>query len=120
MLLLCYFLAGCNNKTLVINSQAINGTYRAGKLTPADTVIKHTFLIKSTGTGELKIDTAIASCDCVTLNWEKQPIKPGNTGFINVVVKPNQASKGNKIVKYVMVKTNATNPLTSFNVLYSM
>lgn len=118
---MCFALASCsNNKVKVITSQAIGATYNAGKLTPMDTLIKHTFLIKSTGSGDLKIDTVIASCDCVTINWEKQPIKPGNTGFINVAVKPNPASKGNKIVKYVMVRTNATNPLTPFNVLFSM
>jgi len=119
--IVCLFLTSCsNNKPAVVNSQAINAIYNAGKLTAIDTVIKHTFWIKSTGSADLKIDTVVANCDCVNINWQKGPIKPGNTGFVSVVVKPNPASKGNKIAKYIMVKTNAIKPLTAFSVLFTM
>jgi len=119
--LICLFLTSCSkNKPLVANSLALNATYNAGKIASADMLIKHTFLLKSTGDADLKIDTVVASCDCVTINWQKGPIKPGNTGYISVVVKPNPASKGNKVAKYVMVKTNAIKPLTAFSVFFTM
>jgi hypothetical protein len=102
-----------------VESKAIDSLYNAGQLKPTDTLLKHTFFIKSTGDGDLKIDSVVTSCDCVTINWQKTTIAPGKSGFINVAVKPNFDAKG-EMVKYVMVRTNATTPLTVFKIFFKL
>jgi hypothetical protein len=120
VLLTCFFLTSCSNShQKTVKSQAVKPIYNAGQLSPGDTLLKHTFFIKSTGDGDLKIDSVVTSCDCVTINWQKKPIPPGKTGFINVAVKPNFDSKG-KTLKYVMVRTNAETPLTIFQIFFSL
>lgn len=111
-------LAACGSsaKKLAI-SQPVDSVYYAGKV-KADS-FKHTFYIKSIGTSDLMIDTVVSSCDCMTVDWEKKPIKPGSTGFINVIVKPNYEGSG-KVRKTFMVRTNADKKFSIFNIFYSI
>jgi hypothetical protein len=117
LFILIGILAACGNvekKTAV--SQPVDSFYYAGTV-KADS-FKHTFYIKSVGTADLKIDTVVASCDCMTMDWEKKPIKPGAAGFINVMVKPNYEGSHGKVQKTFMVRTNATKKFSIFNIFY--
>ena len=42
------------------------------------------YTFKNTGTETLKI-SIVSGCDCTTLDWTRRPIKPGETGTINVI-----------------------------------
>jgi hypothetical protein len=47
--------------------------------------VKYTFEFTNTGESDLVISSATASCGCtVPKNWPKHPVKPGETGKIDV------------------------------------
>lgn len=112
-------LASCSNGKKQAQSQAIDSVYQAGKLKPTDTLIKHTFYIKNTGNADLLIDSVGGSCNCINLNWQKTPVKPGDNGFINVTVASDTSEvKGNKS-KQIIVKTNAARPFSVYQVNFT-
>ncbi|MDX1909246.1 MAG: DUF1573 domain-containing protein [Bacteroidia bacterium] len=51
---------------------------------PAGTTVTHKFKFKNTGTEPLVITRVKASCGCTTPNYSKDPIAPGEDGFIDV------------------------------------
>ncbi len=80
--------------------------YDAGTVSMADGLVKHTYEIKNTGEGDLKIDNIWTSCDCTTAKltvgdkespefgmhtgpafWS-QKIAPGQTGQLEVIFDP--------------------------------
>jgi len=117
-MLLIILLAACGKtQKKQALSQSIDSVYLAGKISTDS--FKHTFYIKSTGTADLTLDTVVSSCDCMTVDWTKKPVKPGDTAFINVVVKPNRASTG-EASKTFMVRTNTQKKFSIFNILYTL
>lgn len=67
-------------------------------------VVKTTFVVTNTGTTDLIITNAQASCGCTVPTWPKNPIKPGNTGNIEVAFNTN--GKPNKQSKTITLTTN--------------
>jgi hypothetical protein len=65
---------------------------------------KAVFKFKNTGNNPLIISSARGSCGCTNVNWTKEPIKPGEEGFVEATY--NAASLGN-FFKTVTVKWNA-------------
>ncbi|MDB4297625.1 DUF1573 domain-containing protein [Flavobacteriaceae bacterium] len=49
-----------------------------------------TFEISNTGTEDLQIEKALATCGCTVPNWPKQAIKPGEKGTMYVVFDSNK------------------------------
>lgn len=47
--------------------------------------VEHVYKVTNAGTADLVISDAKASCGCTVPNYTKTPIKPGQTGDINVV-----------------------------------
>ena len=47
------------------------------------------FRFTKTGSVPLLINNVRSSCDCTSVKWDKHPIKPGETGEIQIVFKPN-------------------------------
>lgn len=47
--------------------------------------VAHSFVFENTGTGNLIISNVKASCGCTVPKWTKEPIKPGQTGNIELV-----------------------------------
>ena len=47
------------------------------------------FIFTNTGSVPLLINNVRSSCDCTSVKWDKHPIKPGETGEIQIVFKPN-------------------------------
>ncbi|TAH01612.1 MAG: DUF1573 domain-containing protein [Sphingobacteriales bacterium] len=77
-----------------------------GKITQGDTVV-NAFEFTNTGKIPLIITNAVASCGCTLPNWPKEPIKPGDTGKINVVF--NSTGKKGLQDKVITITAN-TNP----------
>lgn len=100
----------------VAMAKSIDSVYDAG-LVKADS-FKHTFYIKSTGTADLVVDTIVSSCECTVANWQRGPVKPGDSAYVNVTIKPNKDELGKAVVKNVMARTNAVAPLSSFTIVY--
>jgi len=47
-------------------------------------IVLHTFQFENTGKSPLIISDAVGSCGCTTPTWSNTPIKPGESGYIEV------------------------------------
>ena len=63
------------------------------------------FIIQNTGTGDLIITNAKASCGCTQLEYPKEIIKPGNKERIKVTFNSNKIGEQKK---NITLTTNAT------------
>lgn len=71
-------------------------------------VVEHTFRFTNTGTSDLVISSASASCGCTIPNWPKEPIAPGEKGEIKVEFNSN--GKKDMVTKDINILAN-TNPV---------
>lgn len=74
-----------------------------GKITEGEKVA-HSFKFTNKGDGQLVISNANPSCGCTVPNYPKKPIKPGESGFIDVVF-DSEGRKG-KFTKSVTIMAN--------------
>jgi hypothetical protein len=86
-----------------------------GKVKQGD-LVKHSFRFTNNGSVDLKISEVKASCGCTVPSWPKNPLKPGESGIIDV--KFNTAGKMGKQKKSVTVYSNVGEPPNNFTVLY--
>jgi len=70
-------------------------------------IAKYRFKFTNTGTADLVINNVHASCGCTTPSWSKDPVKPGESGFIEAAYNSN-AGHG-PFAKTVTVSTNIPN-----------
>ncbi|SDS74030.1 Protein of unknown function [Mucilaginibacter mallensis] len=77
-----------------------------GKITQGDKV-NYKFNFTNTGKSPLIISNAVASCGCTKPEWPSGPIKPGDSGQINVTF--NSAGKSGLQDKMITITAN-TNP----------
>ncbi len=86
-----------------------------GKVKQGD-MVKYSFKFTNNGTTDLKIFDVKASCGCTVPSWPKNPLKPGESGTIDV--KFNTAGKMGKQKKSVTVYSNIGEAPNNFKVLY--
>jgi hypothetical protein len=67
-------------------------------------VVEYSFKFKNTGTGDLLIANASASCGCTVPDYPKQLIKPGEDNFIKV--RFDSKGKIGTFEKSVMITAN--------------
>jgi tetratricopeptide (TPR) repeat protein len=60
-----------------------DGTFDFGKIKQGEKV-KHTFVIENTGNIPLEIVDVDRGCECNQVNFSKEPIPPGEKGFVEV------------------------------------
>jgi archaellum component FlaG (FlaF/FlaG flagellin family) len=65
---------------------------------PQNIPATYTFYFKNTGKEPLIITQAAASCGCTTPEWTKDPIKPGQKGFIKATYNATNVGAFNKSV----------------------
>jgi len=70
-----------------------------------DSVVRTTFFFENQGSASLIIHKVTTSCGCTVPEWTKQPVEPGNKGFIKVTFNPEGFS--GKFSKSIYVKSNA-------------
>ena len=75
-----------------------------------DTKNPKTFKFTNTGTEPLIIESAVGSCGCTVPTYPKEPIKPGESGEIEVVYSPGKQQGAQ--TKTVTITAN-TNPITT-------
>ncbi|CAG0968466.1 MAG: DUF1573 domain-containing protein [Bacteroidetes bacterium] len=115
------FFASCENKESEISSDLINNPNTASEVDPEHMPVitfdnevydfgeivqgekvNHSFTFKNTGNADLLISSAQGSCGCTVPTWPKEPIKPGETGKIDVEFDSNgKQGKQNKTVTLV-------------------
>ena len=59
-----------------------------GKINEEDGEVSFTFKLINEGTSPLVIQDVRPSCGCTTPDWSKEPVLPGQTGFIKAVFNP--------------------------------
>lgn len=67
--------------------------------------VSHTFKFTNEGGTDLLISDASSTCGCTVSTFSREPIKPGETGIIEVVF--NSASRSGANYKKVKILTNA-------------
>jgi len=97
------------------NAQAVNGA--AFKFDGGDTydfgVIKrgpgaeHTFQFTNIGNQPIIVQDVTPSCGCTNVDWSKNPVLPGQKGFIKLTLKTEE--QHGIFNKEVYIKSNATN-----------
>lgn len=65
----------------------------------------HRFEFTNTGGEPLIIQNVTASCGCTTPEWTKQPVMPGQKGYISAAYNP--AGRPGSFEKYLTVQSNA-------------
>lgn len=80
-----------------------NATHDFGTIA-AGVKAEHTYKFTNTGTADLIISDAKASCGCTVPNYTKEPVKPGGTGEVSVVF--DSAGKSGNVEKTVTLTLN--------------
>ncbi|MBN2520649.1 MAG: DUF1573 domain-containing protein [Bacteroidales bacterium] len=78
--------------------------YNYGNIKEEDGPIAHSFEFTNTGSLPLVIYEVKPSCGCTTPNWSKEPIKPGEKGYIEVTFDPKR--RPGKFNKSISVNSN--------------
>lgn len=73
--------------------------------------VTYTYTVTNTGTGDLVISNAKPSCGCTVPDWTKDPIKPGQTGQVNVVYNPSGSGAIHKTVALTLNTEKGTETL---------
>jgi hypothetical protein len=95
----------CSNNNGVEITILPNETINFGEIIQGE-IVDVEFKIKNTGTGNLKITNAKASCGCTKLKYPKEVIKPGNEEIISVTF--DSKNKIGEQKKKITLTTNAT------------
>lgn len=77
--------------------------------------VSHSFVFKNNGKGNLVISNVKTSCGCTASKWTKDPVKPGETGIIEIVF--DSSGRSGKQTKTANVYSN-TQPNTTELVIH--
>jgi len=80
--------------------------YSFGKMKEGDKV-RHTWIVKNTGTHPLMIANVQTSCGCTAPFFPKEPILPGKEGEITLEF--NSAGKEGHVQKNALIRANSDN-----------
>lgn len=82
-----------------------------GKFTASKPIVKCSFRFRNTGTAPLVIHQAFASCGCTVPTFTKEPVKPGDTGVIDVTYNGTDKFPGH-FQKTITIRSNAVSEVT--------
>jgi hypothetical protein len=88
----------------------VNSVFNAGKVARGE-VIHANFVVENTGDYPLVLSDVTPSCSCTISDWSKDPIPPGEKGFVKADVKTESFSEG-PVTRSVMILSNTTPPNT--------
>lgn len=77
-----------------------------GQFSEANPIVKCVFKFTNVGTAPLIINQAIASCGCTVPTYTKEPVKPGESGQIEVTYNGKGKFPG-RFSKNITVRSNA-------------
>lgn len=80
-------------------------TFDFGKIKEENGPVDHKFVFKNEGNAPLIIQSVRASCGCTTPAWSKEPIPPGEKGF--VTAKYNPKNRPGSFRKSLTITSNA-------------
>ncbi|MDR0802571.1 DUF1573 domain-containing protein [Fluviicola sp.] len=88
----------------------IQSVYNAGKIARGE-VIHAKFPVENTGDYPLVMSDVSGSCSCTVADWSKDPIPPGEKGYVKADVKTESFSEG-PVTRSVTILSNTTPPGT--------
>jgi Protein of unknown function (DUF1573) len=71
--------------------------------------ISYTFTFDNKGTENLIVSSATTTCGCTVPKYDSKPIKPGSSGFLDVVF--DTSGRNGMQTKTITVKSNASKPI---------
>ena len=80
-------------------------TYDFGNIEEAGGAVEHKFVFKNKGNAPLIVQNVKASCGCTTPAWTKDPVMPGQEGFITARFNPK--NRPGTFTKTLTITTNA-------------
>ena len=86
-----------------------------GKFSKEDPVVNCSFKFTNVGTAPLVIHQAFASCGCTIPTYTKTPIKPGESGVVDVTYNGRGKFPGH-FQKTVTVRTNSVNEVVRLTI----
>lgn len=113
--------ASCNQKASDKTEPEGNGipemtfedrTHEFGDIMQGEKV-SYTFVYKNTGNAPLIIKSVKASCGCTTPKYSKEPVQPGDEGFVEVVF--DSAGRQGFQTKSVTLTTNTPEEIIEVN-----
>lgn len=78
-----------------------------GQITQGEKV-EYSFKFTNTGKKDLLIQNAVSSCGCTVPEWPKEPVKPGESGYLKVVF--DSHGKEGFTEKEISIKANTDPP----------
>ena len=95
---LSYVLAQNEGPSIKFNEMSFD----FGDIKEADGNVSHKFEFTNNGTAPLIVQSVRPSCGCTSTGWTKDPVKPGETGYVDAVYNPkNRPGKFNKSLTIV-------------------
>jgi hypothetical protein len=88
----------------------VANVFNAGKIARGE-IIHANFVIENTGEYPLVLSDVTPSCSCTISDWSKDPIPPGEKGFVKANVKTESFSEG-PVTRSVTILSNTTPPNT--------
>lgn len=85
-----------------------------GKIQEEKGNVSHKFVFTNTGAAPLIIQNVKTSCGCASPVWIREPVKPGEKGFVNVTFDPK--NRPGIFTKNINVTTNAEKALTRLKI----
>ncbi len=108
-LILLFFIIGISS----VSAQAVlkfdKKTHDFGKVLRSKPVMCK-FIVKNEGDKPLIINQVVPSCGCTVAKYTKEPIKPGDTGFVELTYDGKNQFEG-RFSRAASVYSNASNKL---------
>lgn len=79
-----------------------------GEIKEAEGVVTYKFEFTNTGNEPLIVQRVTSSCGCTSPSWTKQPIMPGEKGYVSAAYNPS--NRPGKFNKSITVQTNSATP----------
>lgn len=120
-------VTACNNQGTKSEKGHVPDTSTAGGHYPAITfekelhdfgnvtegeVVEYSFKFTNTGEKDLLIKSAEASCGCTVPEWPKEPIKPGESGYMKVKFDSKGRPEGHT-EKELYIQANTNPPMVN-------
>lgn len=90
--------------------ELVETTYDFGQVKEEDGPIMHEFEFVNVGDAPLIISHVKASCGCTTPNWTKDPVAPGERGYVRAQYNP--MNRPGNFSKSLRINTNGQPPVT--------
>jgi hypothetical protein len=107
---LALIAAGCSSdKKMEVGfktTMKVDPVYNAGKVALGE-VINAKFNVENTGDEPLILSDVKGTCGCTVADWSKDPIAPGEKGFVKATIKTAGFSYG-PVTKSVTMLSNTT------------